>query len=38
MNYILKFIKQIGPDGLPYLWVNGYFFEWRNGCWVFTGK
>ncbi len=33
MNYLLKFLKQIKPDGLPFLWVNGYYFEWRNNHW-----
>lgn len=37
MDYIMKFISKIEPNGLPYLWVNGIDFVWEENHWAVLG-
>lgn len=38
METLLKVIKGIKPDGLNYLWINGYDFKWNNNHWELLNK
>ena len=38
MKSLIKFISRIEPDGLPYLWINGISFLWKESHWELAFK
>lgn len=38
MSNLFRFIKDIKPNGLNYLWINGFDFIWSNNRWELVSK
>ena len=36
MKKLIELINSINPEGFPFLWINGLFFEFRKNQWELT--